>query len=256
MLRIFLALWLALTPALSWAGSMSLLGVGKAAGGGGGPPSLTFITASNLVDGGANKTLTAVGIGTASATRIIFAVVVGSLIGGGVLPTSLTFTPNAGSPVTATLVINQTVSTDPWGAIYQAVVPTGTTMDVTLAWASNPFSNFQMSLWSSDTSTMSSTTATGTAKNNLASGNAVVTATLAASAGGFIIVGAVSEQSASNSTTWSGGETYTKRFDTSINGVQSSFADASNITGNASDTATATFAQSTAAVGIIAASWR
>lgn len=36
MLRLFLALWLALTPSFAFAGSMTLLGVGKAAGGGGG----------------------------------------------------------------------------------------------------------------------------------------------------------------------------------------------------------------------------
>lgn len=47
MLRLFIALWLAATPALSYAGSMTLLGAGKAPAGGGGfvgPGDLSFST--------------------------------------------------------------------------------------------------------------------------------------------------------------------------------------------------------------------
>jgi hypothetical protein len=218
-----------------------------------GPPSLTFLSAFALTDSGANKTSSGTSIGAALATRIVFASVVGV---GGSLPTSLTFTPNVGSTVTATLVISALSTDNIYASIWQAALPTGTTANITLAYSSNPFSNFEISLWSSDTSQMSSTTATGSAEAQLGTGNAAITATLNASAGGFIIAGAASNVTTSNSTTWSGGETYTKQFDTPLNGTQASFANASNVTGNASDTATATFAQSTGNIGIVAAGWR
>lgn len=92
MLRIFLALWLGLTPAFAWAGSMSLIGVGK--------PSAASPPPSLALDGNVgvaiNGTPTAsVNLTTTSANDVIIVLVAHG--GGTVSVTSphLTFTQRA-----------------------------------------------------------------------------------------------------------------------------------------------------------------
>lgn len=58
MLRIFLALWLALTPAFSWAGSLSLLGVGKPPTVVATPPTCNYVTSGFSATGGGTTTFT------------------------------------------------------------------------------------------------------------------------------------------------------------------------------------------------------
>ena len=242
---------LALAPAS--AGRMSLLGAGKA-GGVVGPPTLTFVSTLGLVDAGANKTLTGAAIGPAVSTRQLFMVITGN--GVGLLPTSLTFTPNAGSPVVATLVNGSNVGDARYVFIYQANVPTGTTTDATLAFPSNPFSNYNYALYYADGAQMNSTTATASQRTSGTSGTSSLTVNLNASAGGFILAGASYGATTNPTTTWSGGETYTMRTDATGNGMRVSFADASNITGGATDAVTATWSLSASNVVLIAATWR
>jgi hypothetical protein len=177
-------------------------------------------------------------------------------IGGGALPTSLTFTPNAGSPVVATLVVGSLIADARYGFIYQANVPTGTTTDVTFAFAFNPFANFEYALYSADGAQMNSTTATDSKKTSGASGTASLTVNLNASAGGFILACASYGDLTNPTTTWSGGESYTRRSDVTGNAQRASFADASNITGSATDAVTASWSLSASNVQLTSAVWR
>jgi hypothetical protein len=68
--------------------------------------------------------------------------------------------------------------------------------------------------------------------------------------------GAASAVTAINSTTWTGGETFNRPIDLPGNGVQWSFVDASNATGGATDTVTATYSGAAGAGQIVAAAWR
>lgn len=226
----------------------------KAAGVVVGPPTLNFVSSGQLTDAGANKTLTGAAIGPAVSTRQLFIAIDGN--GVGQLPTSLTFTPNVGSPVVATLVEGSLVGASVYGFIYQANVPTGTTVDVTLAFATNPFGNYSYALYYADGAQMNSTTATDHKKTSGASGTSSLTLNLNASAGGFIIAVATYGATTGPTTTWSGGETYTRRLDVTTSSLRHSFADASTITGGAADAVTSSWTLSAANVQLVAASWR
>lgn len=218
-----------------------------------GPPTLTFVSSNQLTDAGANKTLTGASIGSAVSTRQLFIIIDGN--GSLTAPTSITFTPNAGSPVVASVITEILSATNPYIGIYQANVGTGTTTDMTMAFASNPFRNFSYSLWYADGAQMNSTTRADV-QTTTGTSVASLSVNLNAPAGGFILTGAAYEAVTNPTTTWTGGETFTKRSDQSSSGHKHSNADASNITGGASDTVTSSWSLSAADVSLAAAVWR
>ena len=107
MLRIFLALWLALTPAFAWAGSMSLLGVGTVNAAIPGPPTFTFQNASVFTtSSGADVTFTSSLSAPASANRFV-AVMVGQPDSGvGYTVNSATFAPMPSAITTMAMIEN------------------------------------------------------------------------------------------------------------------------------------------------------
>lgn len=105
MLRIFLALWLAISPVFAWAGSMTLLGVGKV--GTTAPSTTTWNTtdnSGNIARSNGNLTLTSSFSGfetvrsvASHSTGKFFAELVWNPLGGGALAGTAngTFVPNA-----------------------------------------------------------------------------------------------------------------------------------------------------------------
>lgn len=153
MLRIFLALWLATTPAFAWAGSMTLLGVGKVGGGVVGPPVFTF---QNFGAGSNSSPVLSIAsaAGTPASTRFI-EVFFRSLTNGS-LPTTAVFNAASGSPVTATVVaFGASPSSFLYGIAY-AVVPSdvsggGVTLDITVTGGSI-FGGGEFALYTADSS--------------------------------------------------------------------------------------------------------
>ncbi len=189
--------------------------------------------------------------GVSPAAADIF-VVVGITSQTGGTFSSLTITPNGGSPISGTIVRDATNA-----QLVRVLIPSGTAgIDlalVTMNYTSNPFGRCSIATWTVPASRMSSQTPTD---NQSAAGTATnKSVNLTTSAGGFII--AVAESDANATCTWSGTEaSLAKRCDQFASGAEQTGADASATAAlSSANTVTATFGSS-GAVTLCAASWR
>jgi len=145
----------------------------------------TFLSVFNLADGGATKTATAKSTGAADANKMVMAAIIGN---GTAVPTSVTFTPDTGSPVVVTTASLSRPASGPDVMFYQALMPTGTTTDISVLFPSNPFTNYEMAIWSVDSSLLNSTTAaSASAVRASTGGGPAISTNLNVQVGGFIL---------------------------------------------------------------------
>lgn len=207
---------------------------------------------SQLTGNGQVQTASAIPIGPATARRLI---ILGTQ-GGNNNITSITFTPNVGSAVTATIVRAATSLAAIAYAVLGADADTATTVSISVDYGVNPFSGTRYSLWTVPSGDLSSPTPTGTGTIRNVSAASTIAVTLNTSAGGFM-VGSVyaGTNPSSPNYTWSGTDTWTKRTDNNIGGTGGSNADASNVSTNAANSVSVALATtSTASLAVVA--WR
>ncbi len=217
-------------------------------------PVPTYHGFAALADNGATKSGTALAIGSAYPTRQVMLALQGG--GPGSAPTSVTFTPNVGSPVVATLV-RDSPATGPRVLFYQAVVPTGTTMNVAVVFAGNPYTNFEVAFWSVDNSTLTSSTPSSSSANGSATGPSSISTGVTNQANGFTLAIANMRDYTGNSGSTIAGSvsSFNTRRSASSNGGWNLVADASGTPAGA-ETVTATFVLNTAALSIAAVHYR
>jgi hypothetical protein len=173
---------------------------------------------------------------------------------------SATITPNAGSPISATIE-HQARSAGLAGqvAALKFVIPNATsgtdncTLDIT--YDVNPFTRSRASIWTVPTGDLSSTTKVDSDGTTSSSATAL-TRDISTSDGGFYIAGAVSNNVTANSCTWTADESIAERADTTSFGAQHTYADASGtVAGTNDNTITSTFAAS-GAMALLVVSYR
>jgi hypothetical protein len=168
MLARILALALAIYPALAFAQSSPLPGFppgvfqNRAAIDAGGsaplsPVAFTYQGTTIGANSGVNATFGTITIGAAPSVNRRVMVVLG--VGGsspGNVPISATFTPNSGSPITATLSIaGQDSVTNEVSALVSAVLPLGTTTALTVTFGSSIAFSPRFSVYTVGNSTLS-----------------------------------------------------------------------------------------------------
>ncbi len=165
----------------------------------------------------------------------------------------------SGTPITATLIVAQNPvswDTQPCAAIYQAVLPSGTTsIDISLAIGANPWSTGRFHVSSIPVARLNSTTATGSAVLMTAASLSSTTAIATSSGGSVFAVGCANVITTGTTGTIGGTETYATRHSLIVSGGTHCVGDASNVATNASSSVNATFNNS-ADVTVAAASWR
>jgi hypothetical protein len=212
----------------------------------------TFLSVFNLADGGATKTATAKSTGAADANKMVMAAIIGN---GTAVPTSVTFTPDTGSPVVVTTASLSRPASGPDVMFYQALMPTGTTTDISVLFPSNPFTNYEMAIWSVDSSLLNSTTAaSASAVRASTGGGPAISTNLNVQAGGFILAVAFMNAFSGNSGSiaCTSPDSFASRQSASANAGWNIVADASGTAANASSTITATFGLNTAALAFAA----
>jgi hypothetical protein len=204
----------------------------------------TFLSVFNLADGGATKTATAKSTGAADANKTVMAAIIGN---GTAVPTSVTFTPDTGSPVVVTTASLSRPASGPDVMFYQALMPTGTTTDISVLFPSNPFTNYEMAIWSVDSSLLNSTTA---ASASAVRAGPAISTNLNVQAGGFILAVAFMNAFSGNSGSiaCTSPDSFASRQSASANAGWNIVADASGTAAKASSTITATFGLNTAAL--------
>lgn len=244
MLRIFLALWLAIAPAFAWAGSMTLLGVGSSVVAV--LPSVTYVGETAATVSNPTATVTSAALGPAGSKLVVVAV------------------SDAFVVINASMTINGVAATkigelqfgsgaDAYIAMFTAVTA-GTSGNIVATATSGSWSAPTFSVLAIQN--LSSTTAVAT-NNNSANSVSTLSTTLATSAGG-VVIGAMSS-AASNvaPNVYSGTETYTT--DSSAyygtGAYVYSMGHASGTAANGSSTITATQSAVNNTV-LLAASWR
>lgn len=225
---------------------------------------LPFITyGSAAFSATTNTTQTRTGLAVAGASESVLAII------GHMLPfanmgctyNSCTVTAQpSGTVIAATLVTKLdpvSATTAPGGAIYQAVLPSGTTsIDVSITLGANPFNPGRFSVSTVPVSRLTSTTAVGTGFQRTASALAS-TVNIPTSAGGVVFAIGCTANGGTAGTTGaiSGTETYTTRNFAVGGGATHAVGDTSGTAASASSAVTATFSNS-ANLTVMAASWR
>ena len=115
-----------------------------------------YIGNGTLTNASPNFTITAAGIGTASATRRVL-ILMGGVLGGGLSITSATI-----GGIAAAVHYQVTEANNGWSASISAIVPTGTTADVTVVMNGSIFFTPQYHIYTVDNATISAPYATAT----------------------------------------------------------------------------------------------
>lgn len=221
-----------------------------------GPPVPTYRTTAALSTGSGSTSFSQSSLNIVNAAADLLLVV--GVTGNNNDPytiSSPTITPNGGGAINGTIV--KTDSATVSVTLMQFAIPNGTDLtNATLAFtmSAGAFSNSQASFWTVPQADLASLTATDTKSTPNAAGTAASITTLALSAGGMVIAVA-SGGDFTATTTWTGTESYTERYDVPSGGVEHSGADASGVASSAGTTITATFTVS-GAIRVTAASWR
>jgi hypothetical protein len=173
--------------------------------------------------------------------------------------TTVTVTPNVGTPITATLVASNLNASAVGTAIYQALLlsdaNSATELAVNWTCTNTPFGGNDINVWTIPSGSLSSTTATDSQVASASSANAA-SVNLNVSAGGFIIAGGTSQVAAGGTGTLSGDEAFATRFIDTAAGSTLAAGDASGCSADATSTVTVTFTGAASTVNIAAASWR
>jgi hypothetical protein len=218
---------------------------------GSGLPVATYRNRVPINDGDANQAATGVDLGASTASEDLMVILGLSAFDSGAIST-VTLTPDGGSPISATMVSNTLAA-----KIARVLVPQGTTgidnCTVDITYSANPFSNTMVTYWTVPAGNLSSQTPVDVDTVSVNS-NTVATVDISTSADGFwIAVGYVTNFA---STTFTGDTTPAERLDESFNGVNHIAADASG-TPNATNTETVTATTSGSAnIRLVVASWR
>lgn len=157
MLRIFFALWLAITPAFSWAGSMSLLGVGKPSAA---APAFgyTLLGAKNPDTSAVSTVLTVpFAMGTVANNSLL---VVGHIVENNEAIVSMIYDPGGANVSLSQQVIDGSAIT----AIYSGVIPSGSgTKNLQITYATSvAFVSIAVTEWLITGQTHNSAQSTGT----------------------------------------------------------------------------------------------
>lgn len=218
-----------------------------------------FTYADNASASGTGQTQTRTGIVVAGASESVLAVIAHQFATGGTpayVSCSVTAQPS-GTVIPATLIVKQDGAAGaPNGALYQAVLPAGTTsIDVTVQLNANPFAGGRFRVSTVPVARLNSTTPTGSAVVRGA-GVSAVSANIPTSAGGIVFAASIINVTDTGTTgTFSGTETYTTRSNGVSSAATHAVGDASGTAANASSTVTTTF-NATGQVGLLTASWR
>ncbi|MEH2485862.1 hypothetical protein V1280_001801 [Bradyrhizobium sp. AZCC 2230] len=188
LLSLFLVAWCALTPARVWAGSMTLLGVGKA--GAAAPPNLAYIGATTGSTASNIASVSGVNIGTASFDRLVVVVFTG--IGFNSVTASCSIAGAA-----TTLVVQSPGFNGSQTTICSATVTSGTTGNISITYG---FVADGVTI-AFDVYTIKSLTSMTAAGTGGASGSASTLTTGSVSISGAAVAIIGSAQRGSNSTT-------------------------------------------------------
>lgn len=223
-------------------------------------PVPTFVSSQNSSSGGASQAF-ASGFNIGSTAADVMVIVAGtkSTDANGANLSSLTLTPNGGSPINGTIVLqNTTGGPHVWMAYF--LVPAATAgadnCALALTYAANPFGNTRAALYTVPQGDLDSTTPVDS--DQAAANSTAVSLNISTSADGFYIAAATNNASGAQSCTWTGDEGgLTERYDTTNSfGFSHSGATAAGTAAATNDnTITATFAIS-GNMRVIAASWR
>jgi hypothetical protein len=217
-------------------------------------PTPSYITATPMGSGGgtSTETKTALNLGTAAQDLLLICGVTGA----GATVTSATITPSGGGAINATVV--RTDGTTIGCSILQFAIPNGTDLTnatLVLNLSAAPSTLCDVGFWTVNVSDLSSTTAVGS--NSAVSASAqTVSTTLATSSGGFVIAVAVFGAVGANTLTFSGTESYSRRYERNENSRDHSGGDSSGNSTNASSTVTAAWTQAASSCRVTAVSWR
>ena len=209
-------------------------------------PVPTYIGHIGATDGDATQGRTGINFGTVPTGGLFIIVGLPNAHGGGQTISSSSITPNAGSPIAGTTII-QWGSSGPKAGMLTFYIPEGTTgMDsasLDVVFTGNPFNATEFWYCSVPAANLSSQTPVDTDQAHTASGT-VATVDIDTDAGGFYVALAVSATVASQSCTWTGDASPSESGESGANGVQSTMALASGLSDDAANTVTATFTQS------------
>jgi hypothetical protein len=217
-------------------------------------PVPTFLASISSTGSGGTRTTASQSIGAAASDRKLLILVTGHS-GTSQTLTSLVITPNAGSPVTATLQLIQTTSANPMLIAFTADVPLGTTATFTLNFGGTLFTTPEFHIWSVPANNLSSGTPVASAKNQAAS-NTTIGLSIATTSGGFVVAAGVCAQPSNTTDTITGTETYVSHAHQAVGGGVHVAADTTNVATNASSTVTYTTSPTAGVIGVIAMSFR
>lgn len=197
----------------------------------------------------ATQTFTGMQIGNDGVRQFL---VFGAALPNSQVPSSITVTPNVGSPVSGSVVV-----TEGGSSIFQALLGAdaalATEVTVQLTYPSNPFGGTVLQLYTVPFSDISSTTATGTGSSQTAS-STTGTATVNVSARGFIIANVFSDTAITGFPTASGTESYNVE-PCSPSGIVTFAADAANAAANVASSFTGTV-NVAGNISVVMAAWR
>jgi hypothetical protein len=217
-------------------------------------PLPTFILSVAMASGGGTSTFTKTGLNLGTATQDLQLIV--GYTGAGASVVSATISQAVGGPISASIV--RADATTIGCSILQFAIPNGTDLTnstLTLNLSASPSTLGYVGFWTVPTADLSSVTPV--ASNSAVSASAAtLSTTLATSSGGFVIAIGVQGQVGANVCTYSGTESYARRYEANTLARDHSGADASGNSANASSTVTATWSQGATSCRLTAASWR
>ena len=222
-------------------------------------PTITYASSNSSVGTGTTQSRT--GFAVPGSTQSLLAIIGHTTATGSTGATysscSVTCQPS-GTVVSATLVTKQDPTggtATPGGAIYQAVLPSGTTsVDVTFTLANTPFQAGRIHVATIPVASLASLTATGSAALRTA-GTGTSTTTLNVAAGGAVFVLGC-KKSTDGTGTISGTEAYVTRNNTVQSAGLHTVGDFSGASANAASSVTASYTGAVADTTVLAAAWR
>ena len=216
-------------------------------------PVWTYVTNASTVGTAQTQTTGAMAFSATSGGWLVAIGVVG-----GVDLSSVTITPNAGDPVTATLVVDGHSASSPVASIYQAEIADGaTSATVTVNYSSAPFATARVSLWRGTAADFSSITASATSTVRTLATNSTGFDLSVLEGGAMIVLAAQTYSDGTTALNSTASDlTVAERYDISVNGFQQASYDVSQIA--ASDAASTITIGSTdiANMRVSGAHWR
>lgn len=210
-----------------------------------GPPTLTYIGANTVPTGSSPRTITAAGIGSAVATRLVIVAFTLMEADGSNNISAVTI-----GGVSATLHVQETSGSKCATVICSAVVPTGTTADIVITFASPGYSFLANTAFVFTTDTDDLVSTTPVTSSAAAASGTTLPVTVAVEAGGFVI--AVGTITAGTLATMTGDQTLDTRTSGSSRNIS---GDADGLSADASFLTTLNWTSSGEG-SVSAAAWR